>query len=54
MVISLNGVSAIAALALGYLLGSIPFGLLLTRAAGTRDLRSIGSGNPGPIAESFI
>jgi len=47
MVISLNGVSAIAALALGYLLGSIPFGLLLTRAAGTRDLRSIGSGNIG-------
>lgn len=35
------------ALAFGYLLGSIPFGLLLTRAAGTRDLRSIGSGNIG-------
>src|SRR6202035_5436585 len=32
---------------LGYLLGSIPFGLLLTRLAGTRDLRSIGSGNIG-------
>jgi glycerol-3-phosphate acyltransferase PlsY len=32
---------------LGYLLGSIPFGLLLTRAAGTTDLRSIGSGNIG-------
>ncbi len=35
------------ALLLGYLLGSIPFGLLLTRMAGTRDLRSIGSGNIG-------
>ena len=35
------------ALALGYLLGSIPFGLLLTRLAGTEDLRSIGSGNIG-------
>jgi acyl phosphate:glycerol-3-phosphate acyltransferase len=32
---------------LGYLLGSIPFGLLLTRLAGTADLRSIGSGNIG-------
>ncbi|MDB5574611.1 MAG: hypothetical protein JWR79_1768, partial [Tardiphaga sp.] len=30
-----------------YLLGSIPFGLLLTRAAGTQDLRTIGSGNIG-------
>lgn len=35
------------ALALGYLLGSIPFGLLLTRAAGKGDIRSIGSGNIG-------
>lgn len=35
------------ALAVGYLLGSIPFGLVLTRLAGTIDLRSIGSGNIG-------
>ena len=35
------------ALVIGYLLGSIPFGLLLTRGAGTTDLRSIGSGNIG-------
>ena len=35
------------ALAVGYLLGSIPFGLLLTRAAGLGDIRSIGSGNIG-------
>jgi glycerol-3-phosphate acyltransferase PlsY len=35
------------ALLLGYLLGSIPFGLLLTRAFGAGDLRSIGSGNIG-------
>jgi acyl phosphate:glycerol-3-phosphate acyltransferase len=31
----------------GYLLGSIPFGLLLTRAAGLGDIRAIGSGNIG-------
>ena len=31
----------------GYLLGSIPFGLLLTRAAGLGDIRKIGSGNIG-------
>ena len=37
----------IAAIVTGYLLGSIPFGLLLTRLAGTEDLRSIGSGNIG-------
>ena len=33
--------------ALAYLLGSIPFGLLLTRAAGAPDIRAIGSGNIG-------
>jgi len=32
---------------LGYLLGSIPFGLVLTRIAGLGDIRSIGSGNIG-------
>jgi glycerol-3-phosphate acyltransferase PlsY len=35
------------ALVVGYLLGSIPFGLLLTKAAGAGDLRAIGSGNIG-------
>ncbi len=36
-----------AALLLGYLLGSIPFGVILTRMGGAGDLRSIGSGNIG-------
>jgi len=35
------------ALGIGYLLGSIPFGLVLTRLAGKGDVRSIGSGNIG-------
>ncbi len=34
-------------LLLGYLLGSIPFGVLLTRIAGAGDLRAVGSGNIG-------
>jgi glycerol-3-phosphate acyltransferase PlsY len=37
----------IVAFLLGYLFGSIPFGLVLTKLAGTQDLRSIGSGNIG-------
>ena len=36
-----------AAAVLGYVLGAIPFGLLLTRAAGLGDIRAIGSGNIG-------
>jgi len=39
--------SVALAFAFGYLLGSIPFGLLLTRAAGGPDIRDIGSGNIG-------
>jgi glycerol-3-phosphate acyltransferase PlsY len=35
------------ALVIGYVLGSIPFGVLLTRASGAGDLRTIGSGNIG-------
>ena len=38
---------AAAVFGLGYLLGSIPFGLVLTRAAGLGDIRKIGSGNIG-------
>jgi acyl phosphate:glycerol-3-phosphate acyltransferase len=36
-----------AAIAIGYLLGSIPFGLVLTRLAGLGDVRKIGSGSIG-------
>jgi glycerol-3-phosphate acyltransferase PlsY len=39
--------NAAFALLLGYVLGSIPFGLLLTRISGKGDIRSIGSGNIG-------
>ena len=44
-----NGMGTWAAvvLVIGYLLGSIPFGLVLTRAAGLGDVRKIGSGNIG-------
>ena len=39
--------SILIAIVLGYLLGSIPFGLLLTKFAGTGDIRNVGSGNIG-------
>lgn len=39
--------SLILAALLGYLLGSVPYGLILTRAAGLGDIRAIGSGNIG-------
>lgn len=37
----------IASTLFGYLMGSIPFGLVLTKMAGTQDIRTIGSGNIG-------
>ena len=44
---TLVSLPAFAALAFGYVLGSVPFGYLLTRAAGLGDVRQIGSGNIG-------
>ena len=47
MSVSIGWPWLLAALAFGYALGSIPFGLLLTRAAGLGDIRKVGSGNIG-------
>ncbi len=47
MLLSLSPLVAALCLGLGYLFGSIPFGLLVTRAAGAGDVRKIGSGNIG-------
>jgi glycerol-3-phosphate acyltransferase PlsY len=42
-----NTVATILVCLFGYVLGSVPFGLLLTKAAGLGDIRNIGSGNIG-------
>lgn len=42
-----SSINLLAAFALGYLLGAIPFGLVLTRLAGKGDIRAVGSGNIG-------
>jgi glycerol-3-phosphate acyltransferase PlsY len=47
MMVPLPFTAALSALALGYLLGSIPFGLLFAYLSGAGDVRKIGSGNIG-------
>jgi glycerol-3-phosphate acyltransferase PlsY len=44
---ALIGLDTLVPLFLGYALGSIPFGLILTRASGAGDIRKVGSGNIG-------
>ncbi|MBD8678213.1 glycerol-3-phosphate 1-O-acyltransferase PlsY [Sphingomonas sp. CFBP 13720] len=43
----ISSLPTVAAVLIGYLLGSVPWGILLTRVAGAGDLRTIGSGNIG-------
>jgi glycerol-3-phosphate acyltransferase PlsY len=47
MLLSVSPLTLLAAIVLGYMLGSIPFGVLITKAAGAGDLRKVGSGNIG-------
>ncbi len=47
MFVNENWVQGLEMVALGYVLGSIPFGLILTRLSGGGDIRAIGSGNIG-------
>ncbi len=47
MLLGLSPLALLAAIIVGYLLGSIPFGVIVTRAAGVGDVRNIGSGNIG-------
>ena len=46
-ILTLDPATAALWAALGYLLGSVPFGLVLTRMAGLGDIREMGSGNIG-------
>src|SRR3954468_20804415 len=43
----MQAVNDVLAFVVGYLLGSIPFGIVITRLAGTQDIRAIGSGSIG-------
>ena len=47
ILLGISPLALLAAILVGYLLGSVPFGVIVTRAAGVGDVRNIGSGNIG-------
>jgi glycerol-3-phosphate acyltransferase PlsY len=47
ILLGISPLALLAAIVIGYLLGTIPFGVIVTRAAGVGDVRNIGSGNIG-------
>ena len=54
MTYDLNYLVLSSILVFGYFLGSIPFGLILTKISGLGDIRKIGSGNIGAVSYTHL